>query len=51
MPKKKAAASRKRIGKKTHCGVSAKVVSDYGICEVACTPPKKKKCDYHKAKK
>ena len=48
MPKKKAPVRKKAT--KTHCGVSTKVVKEYGICDVACTPHKKKKCDYHKKK-
>ena len=34
----------------TKCGVNPTVVKKYGICDVACTPVKRKKCDYHKKK-
>ena len=39
------------IPAKTHCGVLERVVSKYGICQVACTPAKMGKCPYHKSKK
>jgi len=48
MPAKKK-PSRAKLS--TFCGVPIKVVSEYGICEVACTPAKKCKCGYHKSKK
>ena len=34
----------------TQCGVAVKVVDKYGICDIACTPAKKRKCGYHKKK-
>ncbi len=40
----------KATKRSTGCGVAAKVVDKYGICDVACTSAKKRKCEHHKKK-
>jgi hypothetical protein len=34
--------------RKTACGVDPKVVKEYGICDVACSPRKKSACAFVK---